>query len=82
MTGRAEDLWGAANPGLPPGATVRRPPAADFPNDVDGWIALSRDCRFQALFAGLSYSTFARSHGIGMVVSPARMLVAWLIGYR
>ena len=56
MTGRAEDLWGAANPGLPPGATVRRPPAADFPNDVDGWIALSRDCRIQALIAGLSCS--------------------------
>ena len=25
------------NPGLPPGATVGRPPAADFPDVVEGW---------------------------------------------
>ena len=30
------------NPGLPPGATVGRPPAADFPDVVEGWKGRSR----------------------------------------
>ena len=40
---------GALNRGLPPAATVGRPPAADFPDIIEGWIGASMVGRVQIM---------------------------------
>ena len=45
IAGRASVFWGTVDRGLPPAATVGRPPSADSPNDGNGrtgWTKVSR----------------------------------------
>ena len=88
-SGRAWNFGGTLNPGLPPGATGGRPSATGFRDasvGCDGW---SGDCRVPVINqrAGARHARFRpplfwrpRVVSRAMVVSPARMQVAGLIG--